>query len=762
MRILVVDDDEILVDILKRSLIEQRHIVDVVADGQMAWEYVQSSDYELILLDINLPGLDGVSLCEQIRAQGYVTPILLMTAKNASQDRILGLDAGADDYLTKPLDLGELNARIRALSRRGEVTPTAILNVNGLTLDPSSCEVSYQEQPIKLTAKEYSLLELFLRNPERVYSRAQILDKIWTFDDPPLEESVKAHIKGLRKKLKQVGIVDWIENVYGIGYRLNPQTNSSSVTTLDIQTDRDHHLSTANSVEQEFNQKLEKMWLKYQGKMAERMKVLQTAIATVREAQLSAELHHDAERAAHKLAGVLGMFSRETGTEIAREIETLLQDNPQLDERQQARLISLVTDLDSLLALDETLVADNTSEANLLLVSAEGQLFPELKQLGKTQGMACQQVNDITQAQTWLQTNSPYLVVIDTAVASPEAEYLSLIRELSKRTPAVSTLVLSDTSNLSQRVTTARAGASSFLVKPVTPGIIWQTINQLLTQTQSTIASVLIVDDDEVFLAAMRSLLQPWGIKVSVLEEPLRFWDVLQVTQPDLVILDVEMPEINGIELCQALRSDPDGQELPVLFLTAKQDAKTIQQVFAVGGDDYISKPVVGAELIARINNRLDRSRLLHNLATQDRLTGLKNRSQSSREIESLLLSAQKYSQPVCLVVLKMTELQQINLQYGHAMGDRALAQWGKVIQAVFRHQEITGYWGNGDFVIALPNNDRTQGKEHLTELLTILRKQIFTSPSGDRFQVAFDCTIAEFPQAGTSLPELYRACVSG
>ena len=161
MRILVVDDDEILVDVLKRSLDSQRHIVDAAEDGQLGWEYVQTGEYDLVLLDINLPGLDGVSLCEKMRDAGYTTPILLMTAKNASQDRILGLDAGADDYLTKPLDLGELNARIRALSRRGEVATTSVLDVNGLILDPSSCQVSYQQQPIKLTAKEYSLLEIF-------------------------------------------------------------------------------------------------------------------------------------------------------------------------------------------------------------------------------------------------------------------------------------------------------------------------------------------------------------------------------------------------------------------------------------------------------------------------------------------------------------------------------------------------------------------------------------------------------------------------
>ena len=226
------------------------------------------------------------------------------------------------------------------------------------------------------------------------------------------------------------------------------------------------------------------------------------------------------------------------------------------------------------------------------------------------------------------------------------------------------------------------------------------------------------------------------------------------------------MPEIDGTELCQALRSDPNWQELPVLFLTARQDAQTIQQVFEIGGDDYITKPVMGAELIARINNQLDRSRLLHNLATQDRLTRLTNRAQSSREIESLLKQARDNDYVVsrghrsfCIAVLKITELQQINLKYGHATGDRILAQWGKVIQAAFGNDEITSYWGNGDFIIGLPNLNKVQGKERLAELLAILRKQIFTSPKDTRFQVNFNCAIAEFIKDGDTIHSLYQAC---
>ncbi|WP_036479219.1 response regulator [Myxosarcina sp. GI1] len=755
MRILVVDDDEILVDVLSQSLTAQRHVVEVAEDGLMGWEYVQSGEYELVLLDVDLPELDGVSLCEKMRSQGYTTPILLMTAMDATQERIRGLDAGADDYLTKPLDLGELNARVRALSRRGDVTPTAVLDINGLRLDPGSCQVSYQEQQIKLTAKEYSLLELFLRNPARVFSRSQILDKIWTFDDPPLEESVKAHIKGLRKKLKEAGVVNWIENVYGIGYRLNPQ-NSQALETPKIGSVAN---TQSSSIESEFQQQMEQMWLQYQGKMAARMKVLQTAVAQIEENNLATSLHQEAERAAHKLAGVLGMFSRNTGTAIAREIETLLETNSILDRAQQAKFISLVTDLDSLLALNETIESDSdTTKPTLLLISNGTKLTDELQQLSQPSGMIWHRVAKLDAAKKWLQTNSPYLVAIDTETVDLQSE-LSLIKELTNRTPKVPTLIISATERLSDRLKVVRAGASSFLVKPVTADLVWQTTDRLLKQEQSIISTILVVDDDSIFLETLRSLLQPWGMRIITLETPCRFWEVLAVTQPDLLILDVEMPDISGIELCQTLRSDPQWQELPTLFLTAHQDAETIRQVFEVGGDDYIAKPVVGAELIARINNRLDRSRLLHVLATQDRITGLDNRFQGSRKLESSLQQAKHERQNFSLAVLKILELQQINLTYGYTIGDRILAQWGKIIHAAFRGDEIASYWGNGDFAIGMPNLSKAQAEEHLAEVLTVLRKQIFTSLEGNRFQVVCKAAVAEYPNDGQTLDTLYRAC---
>jgi diguanylate cyclase (GGDEF)-like protein len=754
MRILLVEDDEILSDVLWQSLTDHNYVVDVAQDGLLGWEYIQSGEYELIVMDVGLPELDGISLCQRLRSEGYSTPVLLMTAKDANQERIRGLDAGADDYLIKPLDIDELHARIRALSRRGEVIPTAVLEVEGLRLDPSSCQVSYQDKPIKLTPKEYNLLELFLRNRARVFSRSQILDRIWTFDDPPLEESVKAHIKGLRKKLKQAGVVDWIENVYGIGYRFSPKLEQS-------QTNQ----AFSSSVEQEFNQKMEQMWQQYQGLMSKRLKILNLAATEASKARLSPDLHHSAAQAAHKLAGVLGMFARETGTQLAREIETLLQTNEVLSPIQREQLIFLVDDLSNLLALEESTQTTPIINPAKLLLIVNNDLKNQLQQLASLTEISWHQVDNLETAKLWLQENSPYLVVLDLELSSDSAQNLAFITELTERTPPVKVLVLSAEDQLTQRISIARAGANGFLVKPVTARQIENTVKQLLQRSRQQNHSsrenpdtqILVVDDDPIFLKATQTLLEPWGMQVTTLDEPLRFWELMQTTQPDLLILDVEMPQINGIELCQAIRNDPNWQELPVFFLTAHRDAETIQQVFAVGADDYITKPLVGVELLARITNRLERNRWLQNLSTKDTLTGLMNQPLSDRALTSLF----KKNQSGCLAVVSMAEnkLRQINLQYGHTMGNKVLQRWSHLLQTIFRQIEVLGYYGLGEFVLGTVNLNYNEMRDRVSELATSLRRQVFTASNGERFQVDFKIAIAQYPKDGDTLQALYQFC---
>lgn len=221
MKILIVEDDNRLASALADTLRDHQYAVDITSDGEEGWNFIETFPYDLIILDVMLPKLDGIGLCRRLRDRGHTTPVLMLTARDTSRDKVLGLDVGADDYVVKPFDLAELTARIRALSRRGRETFSSVLEWRQLCLDPRGHEVTYNGQRLSLTPKEYQLLELFLRSGRRVLSRGNILDNLWSFEDPPGEEAVKVHIKDLRKKLKLAGAPsDFIETVYGLGYRL--------------------------------------------------------------------------------------------------------------------------------------------------------------------------------------------------------------------------------------------------------------------------------------------------------------------------------------------------------------------------------------------------------------------------------------------------------------------------------------------------------------------------------------------------------------
>lgn len=221
MRILVVEDDVQIADMLAEALINSQYVVDVAQDGEEAWNYAQTLEYDLVLLDITLPKLNGIRLCQQLRDRNYSLPVLMLTARDTIEDKIIGLDAGADDYMVKPFDLRELMARIRALLRRGNSTSSPTLSWGDLSLDSSTYEVFYGDNPLTLTPKEYALLELLVSSGRRVLSRPGIIERIWSLEDPPTEETVKSHIKTLRQKLREVGAPDdLIETVHGLGYRL--------------------------------------------------------------------------------------------------------------------------------------------------------------------------------------------------------------------------------------------------------------------------------------------------------------------------------------------------------------------------------------------------------------------------------------------------------------------------------------------------------------------------------------------------------------
>ncbi|MEB3358460.1 MAG: response regulator transcription factor [Synechococcales bacterium] len=221
MRILLVEDDIQLANSLADALAAQRYAVDLVRDGELAWEQASSLAYDLVLLDVTLPKLNGIGLCQRLRDRGCSTPILMLTARDTTLDKVIGLDAGADAYMVKPFDLQELLAQIRALLRRGQAGAAPVLTWGALQLNPSSYEVTYNRSPIRLTPKEFALMEAMLRYGRRVLSRTAIIEHVWNLQDSPEEDTIKTYVKNLRAKLKAAGAPkDFIETVHGLGYRL--------------------------------------------------------------------------------------------------------------------------------------------------------------------------------------------------------------------------------------------------------------------------------------------------------------------------------------------------------------------------------------------------------------------------------------------------------------------------------------------------------------------------------------------------------------
>ena len=221
MRILVLEDDARITAPLVDDLRRQRHMVDAEFDGHRGLSLAESGVYDVILLDIMLPGMDGLSVCKRVREVDDKSLILMITARDAVADKLAAFDAGADDYVVKPFDLAELSARIRAVGRRGREFRSAALKRGDLILDPQRARVTYAQRPVALTPTEYSILETLMRNPLQVFTASMLQEKASSVRETRAVESIKSHVKNLRKKLREVGCVsDPIVTVYGMGYRL--------------------------------------------------------------------------------------------------------------------------------------------------------------------------------------------------------------------------------------------------------------------------------------------------------------------------------------------------------------------------------------------------------------------------------------------------------------------------------------------------------------------------------------------------------------
>ena len=674
MKFLLVEDDLAFADSMKQLLETHYYSVDLAADGYMALEMADVFSYDLILLDWMLPKRTGMQVCQELRDRGDRTPIILMTAKDSETDEVAGLDAGADDYLVKPFGFEELLARIRALLRRAEGMASPILEWGDLRLDPSSarvscCQANGEEMPIVLTPKEYGLLEVFMRNPSRIFSMDALIDKVWPFDDAPTTGAIRTHIKGLRQKIKAAGLAEVIDTVYGLGYRLSPaiavvvpRQDAEQASQKAFQKASRSAIADSTAPPQLTPEvDLSALWQPVQASYLQRVESLAEAVNALPPGSPQQTAHEEIASEAHTLAGSLGSFGFAEATPQCRQIERIFREH-------------------------DALGSEQLQELRVAIAKVRQMITPEPQ--------------------------------ISVSGAVPE-QVPGQISEISEGLSAGAKLQTQDPE-----------------AKPA--------------------AKLLIVDDDPAMLTLLQGLLSNWGFQIRLLSDPQQFWQTLEQFNPDLVILDIEMPHFSGFDLCQALRDQPQWSDLPVLFLSAHTEADAIQRVFAIGADDYIRKPIVAAELVARIMTWLARARSRRTQTEIDLLTGVANRSKSTQDLTRLLGLAERYRQPLSLIAIDFDNFKRVNTDYGHAMGDRLLRRFGACLRTTFRDKDVIARWGGEEFIVGLYGVDRAKSNQQLDSLLLAWQRACNVNED-DRLQISFSAGIAVYPQDATDLQALYQ-----
>jgi diguanylate cyclase (GGDEF)-like protein len=307
------------------------------------------------------------------------------------------------------------------------------------------------------------------------------------------------------------------------------------------------------------------------------------------------------------------------------------------------------------------------------------------------------------------------------------------------------------------RVEAAHAGASLYLDKPLESDSLEKAVQHLVNIRQGGRPRILICDDDEFFCNTVALVLRNEGMIVRILHEPSLILETMQEYPPELLLLDVMMPGVNGFEVCRMLRQIPRWQDLPIIFLTGQTGVEARLEAFRSGGDDYLPKPVVNEELLTRVKVRLDRARMLKDRSDKDTTTGLLLRRAFSEQLSAILAEAQRLKTTFTICLLDVDHFKKVNDTYGHLAGDKVLAGLGQLLSRRFRVDDLRGRWGGEEFILAFKRETKTTMHLAVQRVLDEFNRMVFTGDKGEEFTNSFSGGIAEYPVDGESVFELVK-----
>ncbi len=495
------------------------------------------------------------------------------------------------------------------------------------------------------------------------------------------------------------------------------------------------------------------------------MGLIERAASALAVAELDEQLRVEASRAAHTLIGSVGTFGFIRAAEAARELElelALALVNPTPARApEMSRLVAVIyreLQGEALAPQGAQRIDLAGDQLRVLVVDDDGALCESIAAAAASRGVRCDTAASPREARTLCAERPPTIVLLDlTFPPDGMTDAYALLSELSAAAPPIPVLVLTGTGVFTDRVEAARRGSRAFLTKSLLPGEVLDAVEQFLERERLVATRVLIVNDDPAVLEAMRVLLAPHDLEVSTLADPLRFWETLEEVAPELLILDVDMPGVNGPELCRTVRNDPRWSGIAVIFVTVYTDAATVEEAFSAGADDYIAKPFVGRELVNRVANRLERIRLFRARAETDYLTGLATRAKADKDLAHLAALADRFSEPLSVAMLDIDNFKLVNDRYGHPVGDSVLRRLGERLRRDFRGTDVIGRWGGEEFIVGMYGMTRQNGVQRLTDTLGRFREQKFADDRGT-LRVSFSAGVAEYPLDGSDLGAVSRA----
>ncbi len=455
--------------------------------------------------------------------------------------------------------------------------------------------------------------------------------------------------------------------------------------------------------------------------------------------------------------GSVGTLGFAAASEHARALDRALNPSEGPAAADLPRLAGLAAALRRELTADAAEPAPRPARAlaeppTLLVVDDDPWRGRRLLAAADARGARAILAADLGTARRSTAESSPEVVLLDLAIGPDAGAAMAFLAETSIERPV---MVVAGASLEIDRVEVARNGGRGFLDHSLQPAETIAAAIDLRERVRVRGTRILAVDDDPTVLAALKAVLGEADLTVSTCGDPAEFWDRLDEVSPDLVVLDFDLPGVSGPELCRAMRNEPAWAALPVVFLTARTDAESVRTVFEAGGDDYLSKPFVGPEVVARIGARLERVRLYRALADTDSLTGLLNRRRSVETLQTFLRMARRQHQPLSMAVLDIDRFKSINDTFGHAGGDALLRELGGALGRFFRGEDVVARWGGDELVVGMYGMTDADGRQRLGDFVEAMRGRRFYD---GRIGVTLSAGVAQFPDHGADVDELYRA----